>query len=66
MDIGDIVKFVDGLYSDEVDAKYKVVEINGDRAVIEFICDMPIPPQSVAKVGELIVVADEERGVRNQ
>jgi len=56
MEIGDIVKFVDGLYPDEKGAVYKVLEINGDRAVIEFICDLPIPPQSVAKIAELEVV----------
>jgi len=56
MEKGDTVKFVDGLYPDEKGARYKVVEINGDRAVIEFICDLPIPPQSVAKTSELEVI----------
>jgi len=56
MEIGDTVKFIDGLYPDEKRAKYKVVEINGDRAVIEFICELPIPPQSIAKISELEVV----------
>jgi len=59
MDIGDIVKFKDGLYPDEKGANYKVVEINGDRAVIQFICDLPIPPQSIAKISELEVVHQE-------
>ncbi len=53
MTVGDTVKFKDGLYTDEVGAKYKVLEINGDRVVIEFICPLPIPPQSVANVNEL-------------
>jgi hypothetical protein len=56
MNIGDTVKFIDGLYADEEGARYKVLEINGDRAVIEFICELPIPPQSVAKLDELKVV----------
>ena len=56
MEIGDIVKFIDGLYSDEKGARYKVVEMNGDRATIEFICHLPIPPQSIAKTKELEVV----------
>lgn len=55
MEIGDIVKFIDGLYNDEKEAKYKVVEMNGDRVIIEFICDLPIPPQSIAKTSELEV-----------
>lgn len=53
MEVGDIVKFIDGLYTDEAGARYKVLEVNGDRAVIEFICQLPIPPQSVANVNEL-------------
>lgn len=56
MQIGDIVKFKDGLYNDEIGAKYKVVEINGDRSVLEFICDLLIPPQSIAKTSELEIV----------
>ena len=54
--IGDIVKFIDGLYADEEGTRYKILEINGDRVVIEFICQLPIPPQSVAKIDELVVV----------
>lgn len=65
MNIGDTVKFKDGLYPDEVGAKYKVVEINGDRAIIEFIYDLPIPPQSVAKVNEMIVVNEDESAAVN-
>ena len=56
MQIGDTVKFKDGLYTDETGAKYKIIEMNGDRSVIEFICDLPIPPQSIAKTNELEVV----------
>jgi len=56
MNIGDTVKFREGLYPDEEDAIYRIVEINGDRAIIEFICDLPIPPQSTAKVNELKIV----------
>jgi hypothetical protein len=56
MQTGDIVKFVDGLYADENGATYKVIEINGERVILEFICQLPIPPQSVAKIQELEVV----------
>lgn len=56
MNIGDIVKFIDGLYDDEKGARYKVVEINGDRTIIEFLCHLPVPPQSIAKTSELEVV----------
>jgi hypothetical protein len=60
MKIGDIVKFLDGLYPDENGASYRVIEINGDRAIIEFICDLPVPPQSIAKVSELEIVLTED------
>lgn len=53
MEIGNTVKFIDGLYADEEGARYKVMEINGDKALIEFICELPIPQQSVAKPAEL-------------
>lgn len=56
MKIGDTVKFIDGLYADEEGARYKVLEINVDRVVLQFICQLPIPPQSVAKIDELEVV----------
>jgi hypothetical protein len=59
MELGDTVKFRDGLYPDEKGAEYKVIEINGDRVVIEFICDLPIPPQSVAKISDLEVVGQK-------
>jgi uncharacterized Fe-S cluster-containing protein len=56
MKIGDTVKFAENKYPDEKEAGYKVVEVNGDRAIIEFICDLPIPPQSIAKIIELEIV----------
>lgn len=56
MKIGDTVKFLNDLYDDEKETRYRIVEINGDRVIIEFICDLPIPPQSVAKISELEVV----------
>ncbi len=60
MNVGVTVKFKDGLYDDERDARYLVVEINGDRAIIEFICDLPIPPQSIARIDELELVPQDK------
>ncbi len=65
MKISDIVKFTDGLYDDEKGARYKVVEINGDRARIEFICHLPIPPQSIAKTSELEVVPQNKHDIKD-
>lgn len=56
MEIGTIVKFRDGLYSDEAGAFYRVIEDNGDRVFIEFICNLRFPPQSVARTKDLEVV----------
>ena len=56
MEKGSMVKFIDGLYADELDATYRVIEDNGDRVFLEFICDLPFPPQSVALVRDLEVV----------
>jgi len=56
MEKGSVVKFRDGLYADEESAFYRVIEENGDRVILEFICDLPFPPQSVALVKDLEVV----------
>jgi hypothetical protein len=59
MEIGDTVKFKDGLYPDENGAEYKILEINGDRALVQFTCDLPISPQSIARLSELEVIPQE-------
>lgn len=56
MEIGSIVSFKDGLYRDEDGALYRVIEVNGDRVMLEFICDLLLPPQSVALAKDLEVV----------
>jgi hypothetical protein len=56
MEAGDTVKFVDGLYEDGEDARYKVIEVDGDSVLIEFICKFTFPPLSTAKASELEVV----------
>ena len=66
MEMGDIVKFKDGLYDDEKGARYKVIEINGDRAKIEFICQLPIPPNSIAKTSELEVVLKKKYDIKDE
>jgi hypothetical protein len=40
------------------------MEINGDRAIIEFICELPIPPQSIAMLSELEIVHEETAEIR--
>ncbi|MGB4594458.1 MAG: hypothetical protein WBI14_00945 [Anaerolineaceae bacterium] len=56
MEIGSIVRFKEGLYADEEGALYRVIEDNGDRVFIKFICDLNFPPVSVARTTDLEVV----------
>ncbi len=57
--IGSIVKFKPGLYGDEDGAVYKILEVNGDRVVIELVnTSMAIRPQSVARLTELEIAPE--------
>jgi hypothetical protein len=52
--VGDLVRFKSNLYSDEDGAIYFVLEINGDRTLLELAnTNMVIRPQSVAMVSDL-------------
>ena len=52
--IADFVTFKKGLYADEKGAVYRVLEINGDRCVLQLANpNIPIPPQSVAILADL-------------
>lgn len=35
-------------------ARYTLVELNGDRCLIRFICDLPIAPVTLARTDELV------------
>lgn len=59
--IDDLVAFKEGLYEDEKGAVYRVLEINGDRCILEFVStDMIIRPQSVATLSELELFLEGE------
>lgn len=52
--IGDLVTFKKGYYPDEEGVVYRVLEINGDRGILELAnTNMIIRPQSVATLSEL-------------
>lgn len=56
--VGDLVIFRQDLYPDEEGAIYKIIEINDDRCIIVLTnTNMRFPPQSVAILKELVVVA---------
>lgn len=54
--VNDIVRFKRGLYADEEKTTYRVIEMNGDRCFIEYISNLFINPQSVARVEELELI----------
>ena len=61
MNVGDIVKFKDGLYEDEEGQLYTIIEYNGVRVILEYICDWEtLRPTSVAVTKELEVVPPED------
>lgn len=61
--LNDIVEFVDPL-DDEVGTTYRVVEVNGDRCIIELVCDMRIRPTWVRLVADLKLVERHDRSPR--
>ena len=53
---GDLVRFKKGLYKEEEGLIYLVLEVNGDRSIIEWVnTKMTIRPTSVAMVADLEV-----------
>lgn len=56
MEEGDIVKFSGEADGDEPEALYRVIEVDGEDLILEFICDLSILPQTTAKIGELELV----------
>lgn len=52
--VGTLVIFKDGLYDDEKGTIYRVLEVNGDRVVLELEnSTMSIRPQSIALLSDL-------------
>ena len=56
MKVGDQVAWANPLTDGEKQERFVVAELNGDRCLIRFICDLPIPPTQVAMVAEIVVV----------
>jgi len=50
--VNDLVEFIEP-FEDEVGTTYRVLEVNGDRCIIEYVCDMRIRPTSVRLVADL-------------
>lgn len=55
--VNDLVEFSEADYPDEAGLVYRVLEVNEERAIIQLEnTNLPIPPQSVAKLCDLAVV----------
>jgi len=54
MKVGDQVKWAHPLNPEESRERFILVELNGDRCFIRFVCDLPIPPVQVVIVSDLI------------
>lgn len=52
--IGQRVKFAAPLNEDERQERFTVVELRGDRVLVEFICDMNIRPSFVYLTADLV------------
>jgi hypothetical protein len=55
--VGDIVKFVNE-YPDELGARFKVLEVNEKRALIEYVFNMTIKPTRFVIVEDLELCQD--------
>lgn len=42
----------------EAESLYRVVEDNGDRCIVELVCDLPIPPQELVRKAMIIPVEE--------
>lgn len=52
--VGQIVKFAQPTSKGEESERYVVLEVNGDRSLVQFICDWPLKPTSVYLTADLI------------
>lgn len=55
MQVGDRVKWAQPVSPEESMERFTLIELNGDRCFIQFICDLPIPPVQLAKVSDLVL-----------
>lgn len=55
--VGDYVSFKKPYPDEDPSSRYKVLEVNGDRCKIKYVCNLPIPPVYVVKTADLQVVS---------
>jgi hypothetical protein len=58
MKAGDKVRFIEVKDPGDELCEFTVLEVRGDRVLIELVCDMPIRPMSVVPAGEVEVIRE--------
>lgn len=53
LDVGQTVRFREPLTDDEREERFIVIELRGERVLVEFICDMNIKPHHVYLMADL-------------
>jgi len=56
--VGCCVRFRSMVDPGDSDARFTVLEVNGDRLLVRLVCRLPIPPTSVVMESEVILVED--------
>jgi hypothetical protein len=54
--LGKTVKFVTPATAEEAEERFIVLELRGDRVLVEFICDLAIRPTFVYLIQDLSIV----------
>lgn len=54
--VGDYVTWAEPTNEKEGNERYIVTEVNDDRCFIEFVCDLPFPPVTMARTADLVDV----------
>lgn len=59
--LGDLVEWAAPQNHAEAKERFEVIEDNGDRLIIRFVCELPIPPTQVVRRDDvkLVTVGDE-------
>ena len=54
MQVGDKVKFAEPQNDQERAARFILIEINGDRGIMQLVCDLPIAPSTLVRLIDVI------------
>lgn len=57
MNIGDKVRYIEP-FEDEVSITYTIIEVNGDRVIMQADMNLTINPQYIAMIDEIEVVKE--------